>query len=93
MRNLYKRVERGGLILYRVREVEVESRGDEEFWTESKALHARRLGTSFPSQPERCLACESGALLDAIDESGKPGKRDRRLFYLEGMADPRFYPI
>lgn len=87
------RLDRGRPVLHRVRAVEVEAQGEGECWTESKALLAQRLGTSFPDQPDRCLACEKGALLDVIDETGGSGQRDRRLFCLEGILDPRLCPI
>lgn len=87
------RMDKGRPVLYRVREVEVESRGEGECWTESQALLAQRLGTSLADQPERCLACERGALLDVMEEGGGLGKRERRLFCLEGIQDPRFCPI
>lgn len=86
-------MDRGRLVLGRVREVEIEGRAEGEFWTESKALLAQRFGRSFFSQPERCLACEKGALLDVIDEAGGSERKDRRLFCLEGIPDYRFCPI
>ena len=84
------RMDRGRLILHRLRAIEREAQGEGEFWTESKALLAQRLGKSFSGQPERCLACERGALLDVMEDwnDDQGGRRDRRLFCLEGISDP-----
>jgi hypothetical protein len=78
----------GRLVLFRVRAVEVESKTEGEFWTESKAHLARRLGASFSDQPERCLGCEKGALLDVVEATERSERKDRRLFCLEGFSDP-----
>jgi hypothetical protein len=82
------RIDWGRLVLFRVRAVEMESKAEGEFWTESKARLARRLGASFPDQPERCLACERGALLDVVEATERSERKDRRLFCLEGFSDP-----
>ena len=82
------RMDCGRLVLHRVRGVEIEEKTEGEFWTESKARLARRVGASFPDQPERCLACERGALLDVVEAPEKSERRDRRLFCLEGISDP-----
>lgn len=83
------RTDWGRLVLFRVRAVEMESKADGEFWTESKAHLARRLGASFSDQPERCLACERGALLDVVEATSRSERKDRRLFCLEGFSDPK----
>jgi len=82
------RMDWGRLVLFRVRAVEMESKAEGEFWTESKAHLARRLGASCPDQPERCLGCERGALLDVVEGTERLERRDRRLFCLEGFSDP-----
>jgi hypothetical protein len=82
------RMDWGRLVLSRVRVVEVESKTEGEFWTESKAHLARRLGASFSDQPERCLGCEKGALLDVVEAAERSERKDRRLFCLEGFSDP-----
>jgi hypothetical protein len=79
------RVDKGRPVLYRMRQLELEQRGEGRYWTMSEALLAQKLGRPLLGQPERCLACEKGALLDVVGEGGRKG---RHLLCLDGVADP-----
>lgn len=82
-------LDKGRIVLKKVRRLEIISKNNEDHWTESQAMVARNAGSLFNYQHEKCLACEKGALLDTFEE--KKGRRIgyRKLFCLEGMADPR----
>ncbi len=84
--------DRGRIVLDRVRAVEVLSRGPGRVWTFSDGLVARHTATAFRRQPERCLQCPSGTLLDVHQETGDGERRYRRLLCLDGAAAPEACP-
>jgi len=48
---------------------------------------ARQSARSLPRQPEKCLHCPQGALVDVTDRSNGQERRRRELICLEGMAN------
>lgn len=84
----YVTLNKGRIILKKVRQLEIVSKNDDEYWTESQAMVARSAGSLFDDQHEKCLACEKGALLDTYEERKGRSIGYRKLFCLEGMADP-----
>ena len=87
------KVDEGRLVLQRLRKVEIEARGEAAIWDESKALVARETATEMPGQPEGCMQCPFGALVDVSDQRNREERRYRRLFCLQGVKDYRICPI
>ncbi|GAB4266141.1 MAG: hypothetical protein Kow0092_18900 [Deferrisomatales bacterium] len=86
------RQDRGRLVLERLRGVEVLSRGDGPVWDGAAGLVAKRTATTFSRQPERCLICPWGTLLDVREEEGHGVRHYRRLLCLEGRIAPELCP-
>ncbi|MDW7710478.1 MAG: hypothetical protein SCH98_08380 [Deferrisomatales bacterium] len=82
------REDRGRLVLDRPRALEVLSRGPGEAWTFSAGLAAKHSATAFRRQPERCLLCPGGTLLDVHQETRDGVRHYRRLLCLEGAPEP-----
>ena len=89
----YTRIQeqRGRILLFRLKRIEIEEKADNEIWTESKAQLANRTGTIIPKQYEKCLNCDKGTL---VDTSSNP-RQQRMLICLEGIKDPQhcFYTV
>jgi len=51
-------------------------------------LVARSVGTEFDCQPEKCLRCDKGCLLDVIDRTQTKERIFRHLFCLLGVESP-----
>jgi len=86
------REDRGRVVLERPRAIEVLSRGRGAVWTFSAGLVAKQTATAFRRQPERCLLCPAGTLLDVHQETRDGERRYRRLLCLEGERDPQHCP-
>lgn len=82
------KVDRGRIVLEKVRYVDFSKRSDNSSWDLSEALVAKSTGTEFDCQPERCLVCEKGCLLDVVDKSSPRERVFRHLFCLAGIKDP-----
>ena len=79
---------RGRIVLERMRRVEVLSRGSGRVWTPAEGLVAKHTATAFSMQPEQCLQCPHGTLLDVHQETPGGVRHFRRLLCLEGVAGP-----
>ena len=86
------REDRGRIVLDRMRRVEVLRRGEGRVWTPAEGIVAKRTAIAFPRQPERCLLCPSGTLLDVNQDTPSGVRHYRRLLCLEGMEDPERCP-
>lgn len=85
--------DRGRLILARPRRLEFNYRSNGETLTPQQAIVAFKTGRELSSQPEECLSCRWGVLVDKIErEERLPGKR-RTLFCLRGVANPEECPF
>ncbi|MCK4427015.1 MAG: hypothetical protein KAW16_00875 [candidate division Zixibacteria bacterium] len=82
------RTDKGRIILERIRHVEFLEKKREAFWNLSQAVVAKNTGTEFDCQPEKCLVCENGSLLDVVEKDGQRSKSYRHLFCLAGVTDP-----
>jgi hypothetical protein len=82
-------VDHGRLILQRIRNVEIIQAGKSKYWTEEKVLLARKTATELPGQPESCIGCEFGALVDVEYVRDHHAHSRRKLFCLKGVADFR----
>ncbi len=78
-------LDRGRLVLKKLRRIDIEARGEQPFWNESKALVARETATQMPTQPEGCMQCPFGALVDVEDLRNGRAKKYRQLYCLRGM--------
>jgi hypothetical protein len=83
---------RGRIILTRPNRFEIENREKGFCWNESRARVALRTGTLFEGQPEKCLNCENGCLVDVKGSGQTNVSVHRRLFCLEGVRDPWLCP-
>ena len=82
------RTDKGRIILEKIRHVEFSEKKSQVTWNSSQAVVAKNTGTELDCQPERCLACENGCLLDVVEKDGERSKSGRHLFCLTGVTDP-----
>ena len=82
------RVDHGRIVLDRVRRVEFTEKSDAVSWDLSQAIVAKNVGTELDCQPEKCLRCDKGCLLDVIQRTESKDKISRHLFCLAGIEDP-----
>ncbi|MCB0290634.1 MAG: hypothetical protein KDH97_10300 [Calditrichaeota bacterium] len=82
-------MDRGRLVFKRLRRVEMEERGEAPTWDVSKALVARETATRIPIQPDGCVQCPFGALVDVEDLQEAETRKYRQLYCLKGREDFR----
>lgn len=83
------KTDRGRMVLYRMKGVEVLSRGEPGLWNNQKVLLARETATEFSGQPEECVQCPFGALVDVEDLRNHSSLPRRSLLCLKGIQDFR----
>lgn len=85
------RLDRGRIILYRLRGMEIEEKGEDEVWTTAAARQALFRGRMYDQQYEKCIQCPYGSLVD-IQESSTSlnGRKRRKLFCLKGIENPEY---
>jgi hypothetical protein len=86
---VWVRLDRGRLVGARPRRLRVEERdgGQPPRWED--ALLDRQGAVVLPDQPERCLHCDRGVLVDVEEaEIGRRPARRRELLCLEGIGRP-----
>jgi len=86
-------LDNGRLVMKRLRRIDVEDRGEPPIWNESSALVARESATLMPHQPEGCVKCPFGALVDVEDFKHDETKNYRQLYCLQGVKDYRICPV
>ncbi len=84
--------DRGRIVLGRVGRVEVMERGQGRVWTAAEGLAAKHTASTFSCQPEACLRCPDGTLLDVFQDAGGVVRHYRRLLCLEGLSSPELCP-
>jgi len=82
------RTDKGRIVLDRIKQVEFGRKEEAEVWSLSQALVAKNTGKEFDCQPEKCMMCENGSLLDVVEKSGNSSGAKRHLFCLIGMENP-----
>jgi hypothetical protein len=89
------RVDHGRIVLDKIRRIEFTEKRDAPSWDFSQAIVAKNVGTELDCQPEKCLRCEKGCLLDVVERSESKDKISRHLFCLAGTEDPEvcFYDL
>ncbi|MDH4223557.1 MAG: hypothetical protein OEV55_08470 [candidate division Zixibacteria bacterium] len=86
--------DRGRIVFYHPEEIEITPQETEtepahnSELNSSEILVARKTGTEFDVQPEKCFACDRGILLDISEEDLKRKRFYRHLFCLEGIKNP-----
>lgn len=89
------RVDHGRIVLDKIRRIEFTEKRDAPSWDFSQAIVAKNVGTELDCQPEKCLRCEKGCLLDVVERGESKDKISRHLFCLAGTEDPEvcFYDL
>jgi len=85
--------DRGRIILARPRQIEFNSRSGAESLSPQQALVASRTGKELSSQPEECLSCRWGVLVDKVEKERIRLTKRRTLFCLRGVANPEECPF
>ncbi len=80
--------DRGRIVLDRIRHIDFLHKESQDGPTVSQALVARSTGTEFDCQPEKCMMCGNGCLLDVIDKGDRESKVKRHLYCLAGVQNP-----
>jgi hypothetical protein len=84
-------IDRGRLVFNRVGQIDLVRPGDAEFVSMDNFRRVRIAGSEIDGQPNKCLQCRHGLLIDDLDSDGR--SRPRRLMYcLKGVADYRYCP-
>lgn len=78
-------LDQGRLLFPRLHAIEPTERSGAATWRSSQALIARQSARPLQGQPERCLHCRQGALIDVLDRRSRPERRRRELICLEGL--------
>ncbi|GAB4371510.1 MAG: hypothetical protein Kow0042_14280 [Calditrichia bacterium] len=81
------KLDRGRPILYYPRGVQIISRGEPAIWNDQQVIVARETATTFPEQPEECMQCPFGALLDVEYHKDQHAHPQRELMCLKGIQD------
>jgi hypothetical protein len=87
------KLDRGRILLAKVWAFDFERRSDAATWDSSQALVARQSARQFIQQPEACLNCPKGALIDVIDRGDSQARIRRQLYCLEGFPDPNLCSV
>ncbi|HNW60291.1 MAG TPA: hypothetical protein PKI62_11490 [bacterium] len=80
-------LDQGRILFPRLHALEVSERIGAAAWRSSQALVARQSARTISGQPEQCLQCCQGALVDVIDRRSRPERPRRELICLEGIEN------
>jgi hypothetical protein len=83
------KIDRGRLVLSRLRSIGFEKRSLLSTWNNSQALVAKSGASYFPHQAYGCLQCPQGALVDVTEMQRGQALQRRDLYCLAGMPDQR----
>jgi len=83
------KTDRGRIILHRLKSVMVINRGQPAEWSKQNVLLARETATQFPEQPEKCVQCPFGALVDVENHHHRRVFSSRQLLCLKGILNYR----
>jgi len=84
-------LDEGRLVLVKPGRFDFRERAQERFHPqEAAALEDSRRASPVEGQPDKCLRCERGRLVDLIEQASRYERRSfrRELYCLEGIADP-----
>ena len=85
-------LDRGRLVVHRSRRMRVEDRGGQPPPVWEQALLDRAGAVRLDGQPDRCLHCERGVLVDVEDLTGRRNGPRREVVCLEGIGRPEGCP-
>jgi hypothetical protein len=85
----YLQVDHGKLIFYRLKNIDVERNGNRTPWNNQSVLIAQQTATEFSSQPEECIHCSYGSIVDVKYFKDHHSVPRRSLLCLKGMSDYR----
>ncbi|MEJ2634529.1 MAG: hypothetical protein P8184_04480 [Calditrichia bacterium] len=83
------KLDHGRLILYALKAIEPVKRGEPAIWSDQKVQLAREVSTEFTIQPEECVQCPFGALIDVEYMKDHHSSPRRQLMCLKGIRDYR----
>lgn len=81
-------LDRGRVLFPKLWAIEFTSRSGKPTWNNSKALVAKMSASEFKSQPESCMRCSYGALVDVAYYVDDQKQIKRALYCLHGVQDP-----
>jgi hypothetical protein len=81
-------IDKGRIVLDKIRHVDFLHKEKDAAPTVSQALVAQKTGTEFDCQPEKCVMCEKGCLLDVVEKTEDTSPVKRHLFCLMGVENP-----
>ncbi|GAB4176964.1 MAG: hypothetical protein Kow00108_12420 [Calditrichia bacterium] len=82
------RLEGGRLIFNGLHHIQIEKKGTGYLWNNSKAMVINKSATTFHNQPDGCIECPFGMLVDVEYENTRQGK-SKHLVCLKGIQDYR----
>ena len=80
-------VESGRLVLSRLRGVLVTKGSETQYWDEQKVVVAQEMASEFNDQPDECLQCRFGSLVDVEYYKDSHAFSHRSMLCLKGVAD------
>ncbi len=80
-------MESGRPVLTRLRGVFVTKGGESPYWDEQKVLVAQEIASEFIEQPDECLQCSFGTLVDVEYHKDSHSHSRRSLMCLKGVPD------
>ncbi len=83
------KLDQGRLVLHHLKGIQVYERGEPPIWNHEAVLIARETATQFPDQPEGCVQCPFGALVDVEYLRDHHSHSRRQLICLKGVQDYR----
>ncbi len=83
--NCYVFLEKGRLVLKKLRKIQVVEDGEGFVWDKGQAMVALSIGRFLETKPKKCRRCPMGLLVDSDGE--KCGGQRRRIFCLQGIEN------
>ncbi len=80
--------QRGRLVFNRLHQVEIKRRGKTDPPDINRILVAAETATGFPVQPEKCLKCPEGMLVENAGNSRDSNGPKRQMICLRGVKNP-----
>lgn len=78
----------GRLVFSQVHNIEIKARGEGELPDSESILVAAETATSFPVQPEKCMRCDQGVLIENMPSRSNRSAPSRSLVCLMGQKNP-----
>jgi len=82
------KLDRGRVLFPKIWSIDFEYRAHNATWNNSEALVARQMANAFDRQPEACLHCQYGALVDVSERQKGQTINKRELYCLKGIINP-----